>query len=100
MDAEDDVTKLSRTGRGAEIIGGESGKVGVGWWFGVGGIWHIFLCNTFSETTLIGLNCVQCFCVFPLRFGETNMFSEFRMAEDTTLRILSYRSALRDKPRD
>lgn len=41
MDTEDDVTKLSRTGRGAEIIGGQ------GWGgvvAGVGGIWHIFLC--------------------------------------------------------
>ena len=48
-----------------------------------------------NYTTLIGLNCVQCFCVFPLRFGETNIFSEFRMAEDTTLpRILSYRLGL------
>ena len=26
--------------------------------------------------TLIGLNCVQCFCILPFRFGETNMFSE------------------------
>ena len=44
VDTEDDVTKLSRTGRGAEIIGG--GRQG---WGGVvagrgGGIWHIFLC--------------------------------------------------------
>lgn len=31
VDTEDDVTKLSRTGRGAEIIGGVD-KVGVGWW--------------------------------------------------------------------
>ena len=45
--------------------------------------------------TLIGLNCVQCFSIFPLRFGETNIFSEFRMAEGTTLpRILSYRLGL------
>ena len=48
-----------------------------------------------NYTTLIGLNCVQCFWIFPFRFGETNICSEFRMAEDTTLpRILSYCSAL------
>ena len=48
-----------------------------------------------NYTTLIGLNCVQCFCIFPLRFGETNLFLEFRMAEETTLpRIPSYRLGL------
>ena len=53
---------------------------------------HIILVN---YTTLIGLNWVQCFCIFPLRFGETNIFSEFRMAEDTTLPIiLNYRLGL------
>ena len=30
-----------------------------------------------NYTTLIGLNCAQCFCIFPFRFGETNIFSEF-----------------------
>lgn len=46
VDTEDDVTKLSGTERGAEIIdggGGVGGNVGVGWWLG-GGIWHISLC--------------------------------------------------------
>ena len=41
--------------------------------------------------TLIGLNCVQCFCIFLFRFGETNICCRVWMAEDTALpRILSY----------